>query len=343
MVRVVITLEQILAKTPSDAAAFWLVRQDLGESAEDDLVFQQWLEADPLHGSAWARACSLWEGAAELSADDAAILREPAPSRGWRDWRIAAAASIFAVTIGCGALYWGLGSYGQRDAQIAARSEPGSSIQTFATVAGDRRVVVLGDKSVVTLNTDTALSVQIGSSQRRVTLERGQAFFDVAHDAARPFIVERNGLTITAIGTRFDVRGNGDSTRVALVEGRLRVVVPVGGTSQTVDLQPGQQLVADRTRVSLAKADVTGVTDWQNGLASFRDTPLSQAALELNRYAAGKQLLIRDPKVAAIRISGSFHTNDLRRFARTLAEIYPVQVVESASTIELVSRGHVRH
>ncbi|TPG52615.1 FecR family protein [Sphingomonas glacialis] len=338
MVRVVITLEQVLAQSPSEAAAFWLVRQDIGESAEDDLVFQQWLEAESAHGEAWARACSLWEGVAEADGSDLAGLREPAPSRTWwRDWRTAAAASVAALAIGCGAIFWGHGSVQRTGSQIASRSEVGLPVQKFATATGDRRVFTLADKSVVTLNTNSAVSVRFAPSERRVILERGQAYFEVAHAAARPFIVQNDGLTVTAVGTRFEVQEASKSTRVILVDGHVRVIAPLSGKTEAIDLSPGQQLVANHSEVKVGTANVAGVADWQNGLVSFHNTPLAEAILELNRYTAGKKLLIRDPKVAMMRISGSFHTNDLRRFARTIAEIYPVRIVETASAVEIVS------
>ncbi|WP_157217950.1 FecR family protein [Flavisphingomonas formosensis] len=340
MVRAVITLEEVLAKSPADAAAFWLVRQDGGESEHDDLVFEQWLQADPAHGREWARACEAWEGVAALDAEEMDELRKSSSrSAWWRDWRSAAAASIAAIAIGCGALLWTPYFVEQPDTQIASLNDPGSRLRKLATLTGERRSFTLEDRSVVTLNTGSTLLVRFGPAERRITLVRGQVYFDVAHDAAKPFIVESAGSTITATGTHFEVETGDESMRVILVEGRVQVVAPWAGKAKPIDLLPGQQLLASRSGVTVGKADLASVSEWQNGLVSFRDTPLSQAVLELNRYSTGKHLLIRDPKVAAIRISGSFHTGDLRRFARTIAEIYPVRAVESANVIELVSRG----
>jgi len=342
MVRAVITLEEVLARSPADAAALWLVRQDGGESEHDDLVFEQWLQADPANGRAWARACEAWEGVAALNAPEVDELRKSSSrSAWWRDWRSAAAASIAAVAIGCGVLHWAPYIAEQPRTQIASQNDPASRLRTLATLTGERRSFILEDRSVVTLNTDSKLQVRFGPAERRITLVRGQVYFDVAHDATKPFVVESAGATITATGTHFEVETADESMRVILVEGRVQVVAPWAGKPKPIDLLPGQQLLASRSGVTVGKADLASVSEWQNGLVSFHDTPLSQAVLELNRYATGKRLLIRDPKVAAIRISGSFHTSDLRRFARTIAEIYPVRTIESASTIELVSRGRL--
>ncbi len=342
MVRAVITLEEVLARSPADAAAFWLVRQDGGESEHDDLIFEQWLQADPAHGQAWACACETWEGVAALDAEDVDTLRKSSSRRAWwLDWRSAVAASIAAVAIGCGVLHWAPYIAEQPRTQIASLDDPASRLRKLATLAGERRSFTLEDRSVVTLNTESTLLVRFGPAERRMTLVRGEVYFDVAHDAAKPFVVESAGSTITATGTHFEVETADESLRVILVEGRVRVVTPLAGKEKEIDLLPGQQLLASRSGVTVGKADLASVSEWQNGLVSFHDTPLSQAVLELNRYATGKRLLIRDPKVAAIRISGSFHTSDLRRFARTIAEIYPVRTIESASAIELVLRGRL--
>ena len=335
MLRSVLNLEQLLAMTPDDAAAFWLVRQDGGDDSHDDVLFQEWLDADPAHGFAWADACSLWEGLGQADQADLDALREAASAErsGRNRWGMAAAASIALVVAASGALFFRSGDVPSGPTVVAARS------QTFASATGQRRTITLPDKSMVTLNTDTAIAVAYVPGGRHVQLLRGQAFFAVAHDPGRPFVVENAGRTVTDIGTRFEVRALGNATRVILVEGRVRVAAPIVGETKIVELEAGQQLDADARTVSVSAANPTIVADWQQGLVTFHDTTLSDAVAELNRYATGKPLLIHDPKIAAIRISGAFHTDDLRKFARTIAEIYPVRIIETANAIEIASSG----
>ena len=94
---------------------------------------------------------------------------------------------------------------------------------------------------------------------------------------------------------------------------------------------------------TVSRADLASVADWQQGMVSFHDALLGDAVAELNRHTHGKKLLVRDAGVAGIRISGAFHLDDTGRFARTIAEIYPVRIVETATTLEIVPKGRARH
>jgi transmembrane sensor len=119
----------------------------------------------------------------------------------------------------------------------------------------------------------------------------------------------------------------------------VRVVAPAGGRTQSVELSAGQQAIVGSSGLDVVPADVASVSDWQQGLVTFRNTRLADAVAELNRYARGKRLLVRDPALAGLRVSGAFHTDDLARFARTAAEIYRAQVIETAGAIEIVSNN----
>jgi transmembrane sensor len=343
MLRSVLTYEQIEAMSAEDAAAFWMVRHDAGEAPGDDTLFEQWLEADPANGRAWAHACALWDDFDNVDDAEAEALREDVGTTGLprRVWKLAAA-GIGLVAIAGVALYLLLASgvfpgSGGAPTQIAGSS--GRSAGTFATAAGERRTIRLADGSTVVLNTDTAVEVTYESSRRDVRLLRGQAFFIVTHDAPRPFTVDHDGRSVTAIGTRFEVRALGGATRVILVEGLVRVTAPAAGRVQAIDLTAGQQALASASGLEVSTGDTASVSDWQRGLVTFRGTRLADAAAELNRYARGKRLLVRDPALAELRISGAFHTNDLTRFARAAAEIYAARVVESADSVEIVPRS----
>ncbi|MBO9713382.1 FecR domain-containing protein [Sphingomonas sp.] len=345
MLRSVLTLEQVLAMSPDDAAALWLVRQDAVDDPDDERVFLQWLDADPAHGLAWARACATWVDLAGADeADIEALKQADDPLRwGWPQWRVAAAASIaFVVIAGVMLLASGLGSQfglGGAPTRIAA-NPPGT--RTILSTQSEQRTVKLADGSTVTLDADTALALDYDQAHRRIELLRGQAFFRVAHDPGRPFVVENAKRSVTALGTQFEVRVRGSALRVILVEGRVRVATGTGGADAIVELGAGQRLDAGPAGVTVTRADRVGAEDWQQGMVSFHDTPLGDAAAELNRHSHGKPLLVRDPEVAGIRVSGAFHVDDARRFARTIAEIYPVRIVETATALEIVSKARGR-
>ena len=167
----------------------------------------------------------------------------------------------------------------------------------------------------------------------------GQALFAMAHDRSRPFVVAAGDRSVTALGTRFEVRAEPRLLQVTLVEGS--VAVRTGGPPNI--LTPGQRLtLTGNGRPVVAAVDVEAVGDRQRGIVTFRDTPLAEAAAELNRYAA-RPLEVRDPRVAHYRVSGSFHTDDAGRFARTVADFYPVRVVDTGTgKLQLVAAGPQR-
>lgn len=345
MLRSVLTLKQVLALSPDEAASLWLVRQDAADDPHDDLLFQQWLDADPAHGLAWARACGLWETLGDADAADIEALKDldGIGHWAWPRWSIAAAASVVFVAIaGAVLLMSGIGPHfglGGTPTQIAG-IQPDT--RKILSTEGERRTVRLADGSTVTLDADTSLALAFDPEHRRLELLRGQAFFAVAHDPRRPFVVDCGKRSVTAVGTQFEMRAQGNALRVILVEGRLRVAASTGGADDIVELHAGQQLDAGPEGPIVSRADLAGVADWQQGMVSFHDTPLGDAVAELNRHTHGKKLLVRDAGVAAIRISGAFHLYDPGRFARTIAEIYPVRIVETATTLEIVPKRRAR-
>jgi transmembrane sensor len=175
-----------------------------------------------------------------------------------------------------------------------------------------------------------------------VRLVRGQVFFDVAHNAARPFRVAAGERVISVLGTRFNIRLSDVETRVLLVEGSIGVSKGDDPANPTTDIElmtPGQQLV-----VRAGEPDrISGVEsghglEWRRGFVQFDGEALSAVVAELNRYNE-KKLLVRDPKVSALRISGAFPTGDTDSFVQTLTALYPVRVVRSENGLsEIVQR-----
>ena len=339
MIREVLTLDRLDRMGTGEAAALLLVRRNADDYAgADEAVLDEWLSADPEHFEAWARAAS---ACAHFDMpDDNAVLndmREAArnasatPTR----WRFAIAASVAVIAATGGALLLdrqgGTGSAAP-GTQIAS-ADPARLM--LATTKGEHRSFQLADASTVILNTDSAVAVAFRPrGERRLELIRGQAFFKVAHDKTRPFVVAVDGRTVTALGTQFEVRAEPSRVRVVLVEGRVSVTRSGGAP---VVMHAGQQLVATSGGVTLSSADVSAVDDWQRGVVTFKNTTLAAAATELNRYSRS-QLAVSDPRLARLTVSGVFQTSDARRFARTIEQIYPVRVVAGTDdTLQIVS------
>jgi transmembrane sensor len=165
-----------------------------------------------------------------------------------------------------------------------------------------------------------------------VVLKRGQAYFQVAKDASRPFVVQTTHRRVVALGTAFDVEYNAGLFQVLLVEGSVQVdhgghslSVP-GESASAVVLNPGQALVARlgvEERVVIL--DVERRLRWREGFVEFEDEPLASAVAELNRYYASP-VVIRDARVAQLRVSGIFRTTPRDEFVSLVGELLPVRV-----------------
>lgn len=342
------TPDVLRAMGATSAAAFWLERLQRQVAAQDDAAFEAWRNASPAHAAAWERARDLWDVFEEPDAEDvlggvrreALALRER-PARTPAAWYLAAGC-VAAVVVG-GVLLSGLGwqLFPQGARQVAA----GPDLHAFGsadyeTGDGQRLAVRLEDGSQVRLSAGSAVDVAYLGGERLVRLTRGEAEFEVTHDAAHPFRVAAGGRIVSDLGTRFTIRLRGEETRIRLEEGSLGVTIgddPQRVTGKQTILVPGQELI---TRAGRTNDVVASLPEGAHEIVQFENATLAQAVAQLNHHAK-VQLVVKDPRVAAMRISGGFKTGDSVAFAETLTALYPVRTVRlSDGTIEIVpARG----
>lgn len=183
--------------------------------------------------------------------------------------------------------------------------------------------LTLADGSRVVLSPGGRLTARFRPDSRDVSLDSGDAFFDVAHDKSRPFAVAASGRTLTVLGTRFNVAGGGRLT-VSLVEGSLRVSQP-GAAS--VLLRPGQRYVGSARIGGAAEiGDVKGDAAWTDGRVVLVDSSLGQAAERLSR-ASGRRVALTEPSLARLRLSGSLDVDRMDDVSAALEALLPVQAV----------------
>ncbi len=331
MLREALTFERISAMEPEDAAALFVSLRAEGLTPSEEDVFVAWLAADEVHSREFDDALEAWESFPSAEDDEivaamsAHALTAKTRSR-WTDWRYAAAAAAALVLILVSSLL------------ILGRQPPvpaGDSATEYASAHGQVRAITLADGGAMTLDADSAATVRFGARVRSIELKRGRALFEVAHDLSRPFEVAAAGRRIIATGTRFEVDLAPGVLKVALLDGRV-TVGPLDRSVQPATLTPGQQFVERGGVPVIRRLDGDGdATGWRQGLIDFNDEPLSEAVIEVNRYAS-EQLVIRDQAVAGMRISGQFRAGDSQGFARTVSEVYPVRAVRRGSRIELV-------
>lgn len=325
------------AETPEDRAAEWAVRRDSRDLDDAEFAeFDEWL-ADASNQEAFdkaADAMALFDGL-DTDLPELAALREEAqnhaasPARHWMPW----AGGALAASIAAALFFLQSGDVSERSPDtpqvVDASTAPLAGQTIYKTVVGEQRTVALADGSKVTLNTGTEIAVDYGKRKRIVRLIRGQALFDVGHAADRPFSVIVAGRKVTALGTLFEVRLDKDRLRVTLLRGRVRVDEPPAATAATkvpapTFLAPGEQFSSVTGLAPVVRSvDVEQQLLWRQSLVEFDDAPIGDAVAELNRYSA-KPMVVRDPRVADMRISGIVKTGDADAFTALVGAMLPV-------------------
>jgi transmembrane sensor len=320
-------------RDPYEVAAYWHGVFDEGEPDAAQLErFEIWLAADPVHPAAHAAVERAWASMASAGIDERILAMRraalAAPRDPWAGWirPTAIAASVIVVA--------GL------VAGVLLQHSPWSTnpnAAEFTTQVGERSSITLPDGSTVTLDTDSRIKVAFDSQVRRVRLLAGQAWFEVAKNQPRAFVVEASDRKVTAHGTAFDVRlYDHDRVQVTLIEGRVSVEAlnPSGAGPNTPvdheDLLPGDQLVATGTRpATKRKTDVNKATSWREGQIIFDDDTLAEAVAEVNRYSA-KKIVLADPRLASLRMSGVFIAGHSDSFVETVTGNFPIKVASGS-------------
>jgi transmembrane sensor len=229
---------------------------------------------------------------------------------------------------------------------------------TYSTGVGEQRLIVLADGSRVTLNTATYVQVKLTGALRAVMVERGEALFEVAKDASRPFVVSVSDVQVVATGTAFLVRAtppatmSGDAFDVTLLEGQV-IVQRSGAAVQsaldsTVVMTPGDRLQVSQATRENGRAAPTGarldrpVLDqllaWQRGVAVLDNVSLPDAVADMNRYSGVPIRLADSEALKTLRVSGVFRTNDNEAFAQAVAALHGLVVRQRDGGLELASK-----
>lgn len=310
-------------QTDGEAMA-WLARLRSRTVTTAELTeFATWRKIST-NALAYRRAEAFWDSTATL-ADDADIHDALSASlrRGWlrRWWRsprhrwmtLGALGGLACVLAGIIGVSW---------------SEP-----LYQTAVGERSIARLDDGTRIQLDTDSLITPRFRADRRDVVLGRGQAFFDVHHDPSRPFVVDAGSVTVTALGTHFDVERLDGRVTVSLLQGSVSVHSAV--TGKTVLLQPGQSVIAGQAGLGEPFAGrVALLTSWRTGRLSFRDTPLKDALAAMNRYT-DQPIALGDPSIGNEPISGDFATDDPEGFASAITVLFGADAARRPTAAKL--------
>lgn len=304
-------------------AAEWFARMRAPASSEDHAAFDAWLAA-PGHREFYDRMSVRWLQSDLLTRTRLGRERKGLPlrQRTGRGRAYAIAASLFAL-VAIGVTLW---TWSQdRSHGVGVRSEMATT--ALSSPVGIRSVR-LADGSLVTLDTESAIEVRMRKGVRRITLVRGRARFDVAHDARRPFIVAAGGAEVVALGTLFDVSLTTGSPRVSLLRGAVEVrrATAEGARGRVIArLAPGQAIAVAGAAPAIQPASpVDGI--WARGMLVFDGTPLVDVLAAANRYSARK-VTVDDPALAARKVTGTFHADRPDELAASLAAAFGLDAV----------------
>ncbi|MCG8369778.1 MAG: FecR domain-containing protein [Proteobacteria bacterium] len=337
-----------------DQAAFWLVRLcSEGCTPEDRFAFEAWKEEDPAHERLFLQlqrgnavvdrhmtdpriVAMLEEARAEGQAGLGRRMLSAVTSRSAGGLAALAASIVIAFAAALVAVPAFRGA--ALDAPPQTAQTPGS-VEVFETSVGERSTITLADGSTVSINTNSLVEVSFSATERLVRLARGQAYFEVRQDVARPFVVQAGDQRVVALGTAFDVRfDREDLVEITLVEGRVRVndvsrlydTSPATGDRaipDPIELAPGQRLIAKAASApEIVATDTVEETSWRNGQLVFRKRPLAGVVEEMNRYSVQNLVLADDLRVRNLEVSGVFNSGGrASSFVNALEALYPLE------------------
>lgn len=338
----------------AEQASEWFIENRSGLlDGEASASFMAWLQTSPVHVEVYLRIAALapdFEAAAKATtipletllaraqADNVRSLDLPVPTpppdrvrpRRSRVWSLAAAAAL--VCVACATL-WSM-----RDGERFGLS------RTYRTAYGEQRAQPLPDGSVLHLNTDSEVTVRYTRGERVVSVDRGQALFEVAQQGARRFRVQAGPAAVIAVGTQFDVYRHSGAVKITVIEGTVAVFAgpsppPVSAdrlATNSVRLSAGDQLDVNDTIGTPRHVDARAAVAWLQRQIAFDDQPLGEVAAEFNRYGR-IPLDVEDEALRALPISGAFDAFDADSFAAFLATLDGVVVQRMPTRIRVLT------
>jgi len=333
-------LQMAPRESAQEQARQWIVRIDAGAlDTPSRAELRAWLAADPLHAQLLDEHALLWSSAAQAAFPaPSQPSRSAAPGGWWGRPRWAGSLLGLAVVLAAGAGLWlNPGPLPEEQAKAPVN---------MSTARGQQEKLTLEDGSRMHLNTASAAQVALGDKQRRVVLDRGEAYFDVAKDPSRPFEVVAGHSIVRAVGTRFAVRRLDERrVEVTVFEGLVEVLRPAASPtsapepvivrSQPLRLAAGQQALDAGDQIvlkTLAPEALEQRLAWQQGRIVFDATPLPEAVEQVNRYS-DRPLRLSGSGLQSVKVSGAFSTQDVSVFLRSLEQGFGLHVEQGTDAV----------
>lgn len=322
-------------KVIEEEAALWVARLDSrgALSSQDEAALSQWLSASALHRDAFEQMALLWHGGDILDElnyqdEDSDAPAEKAAS-GARKWWISTAAAAAVLFISAFTIFqaWDGG--------------PAMHTGHYVTLVGEQQTIGLADGSSLILNTNSEVRVDYTEDTRSITLLRGEAHFDVAHEPERPFLVYARDGIVKAVGTAFTVLLHDRKVEVTVSEGVVALLArpsPQDVSPETIvpdeDLAPLAALTVGESAVfAEAVESVTRMSEealdrkllWRGGFLAFAGEPLATVVADVSRYT-DIQIEIDDPALEALPIGGYFRVGEVEDMFESLEASFGIRV-----------------
>ncbi len=289
--------------------------------------FQRWLAIDPEHQQAWQETETIWQQSQELSSlgkihqpktDD-----KPQTSHQWHFARFTSGLAL-AASVLLAVFLW----FPDQDNSLQGVS--------YYSELAQARDIHLPEGSVVTLGADSHIELHLTDQERRVTLVQGEAFFDVAKDRLRPFVVTSGVTQVSVLGTRFNLNTFNRRTKVDVQSGL--VAVKNLTSHQQVELAPGERVISNEAQLSpVSRVDVQKSGAWRNGLRVYFDASLDDVVADFNRYSP-RPLELSSDELGDLSLTAVFPTDDIDAMVLSLRDILPITVTEQDQRILLSPR-----
>lgn len=311
----------------AEEAIVWFTRlQSAALSPQEKIRFQTWKTQSPVHEQAYNEVSQLWDDAdfnqalklSSLSYNptkNAEKRTHHYPNKLQKTW--------IPLGLAASAALW------------LALFDPVTRFQAdYYTPVGGNQTVQLSDGSSVTLNTDTAIAVAFSNDERRIRLLKGEAYFDVQHDASKPFVIDSGETETKVLGTRFIVQDAQAEDKVTVIKGLVKVSNMV--QQQSVLLHPDEQVTNTNSGLTAVRHIANNRDSaWLKGRLSFQDETLEQVVNEMGRYLPGV-ILFSDNTLKAYRINARFDITQPKLAFATLEQTLPIQITHVSDWVTVI-------
>lgn len=307
---------QETANTTSDdriytEAAEWIERLSDGElNTLCQKRFVKWLEADSRHSQVLESMLHTWQDPALEQAFKQLKQQQKRPARKAFQWGVSVAtacALVVAITV-----------------MLPGRFSETPQPTVFTAQSPTENTHQLSDGSALQLQVSSEVTVNYSEQQRNLSIESGQAYFSVAKDKKRPFVVSVGDASVTAVGTEFNIDRGTAQIDVTVYEG----IVEVQAEQENfpVLLKAGEKIRLNRGRFgTVQKVDVNNLIDWRSGWIEISNENLNYLIERLNRHSS-TPIVLADADLGSREVAGRFRLNDTEQTLRLLSQMYVLNV-----------------